>query len=236
MARAAPTPRSRARLGPCVAGLLAVLPFVACTGGVRGPAARALAEAGAAGAAAPVVVERVGVVPAPDDHDRSPRRGLAGLPDAARVDDGLWRSAQPTAEGYATAKALGIRTVVDLRGSRTDAALVRAAGLDYVAVRCGAKSLDADDVHAFLRVATDVARRPVLVHCASGHDRTGAMVAAYRRVVNGWDAEAALREMRRFGAAPWYDGLRDVVRRLDPAAVRAVLDAPAPGPAVPAGD
>jgi hypothetical protein len=57
------------------------------------------------------------------------------------------------------------------------------------------------------------------------------MVAAYRRVVCGWTAEAALREMRRFGAAPWYRNLVKLIERLDPEAVRARLAAPDGGDA-----
>jgi uncharacterized protein (TIGR01244 family) len=153
---------------------------------------------------------------------------VAGLPDLARVDEGLWRSAQPTAEGFRTAKSLGVKTVVDLRGAKEDPESAKAAGVDLVVVRTGSKSLDEDDVVAFLRVAMDPARRPVLVHCRSGHDRTGAMVAAYRRVALGWPEEQALAEMRRMGADPRNDHLRKVVRRLDPEKVRARVAEPAP--------
>lgn len=184
----------------------------------------------------PVVV----LPPAADagvEADTSPRHDVAGLPDFGRVDDGLCRSGQPDDDGYRTAKALGVRTVVDLRGSKVGPAATAAAGLDLVVVRTGARRVSEADVLAFLRVATDPARRPVLVHCASGHDRTGAMVAAYRRVVSGWSAEAALREMRRFGAAPWYRNLVKLIERLDPDAMRARLAAPAAddGPRAPAG-
>jgi tyrosine-protein phosphatase SIW14 len=213
-----------------------------CRGGVRG-----------AGRPAEVVPPAVVLPPAADagaDADASPRQDVQGLPSFGRVDDGLCRSGQPDDEGYRTAKALGVRTVVDLRGSKVGPAATAAAGLDLVVVRTGAKRVSEADLVAFLRVATDPARRPVLVHCASGHDRTGAMVAAYRRVVCGWSAEAALREMRRFGAAPWYRNLVKLIERLDPDAVRARLAspdgreaggprppaAPAPGEAAPAPD
>jgi protein tyrosine phosphatase (PTP) superfamily phosphohydrolase (DUF442 family) len=168
-------------------------------------------------------------VDVPLEADRTARHDVPGLPNLARVDDGLWRAGQPTAGGFAAAKALGVRTIVDLRGSRDDRALVGPAGLDLVVVRTGARRLDEDDVVAFLRVAMDPARRPVLVHCASGHDRTGAMVAAYRVVALDWPKAQALEEMRRFGAAPWYDNLVEVIERLDPAEIRARAAAGEPG-------
>lgn len=216
-----PRPVARSARGPRALALVAALWAVGCRGGVRG-----------ASRPAEAVPPAVVLPPAADagaDADASPRQDVAGLPSFGRVDDGLCRSGQPDDEGYRTAKALGVRTVVDLRGSKVGPAATAAAGLDLVVVRTGAKRVSEADLVAFLRVATDPARRPVLVHCASGHDRTGAMVAAYRRVVCGWSAEAALREMRRFGAAPWYRNLVKLIERLDPEAVRARLAAPDDG-------
>lgn len=178
----------------------------------------------------------------PAGHASAPQRDVAGLGNLGQVDAGLWRSAQPSADGYRRARELGVRTVVDLRGGKENAARVRAAGLAYVPLRTSARRLDEDDLVAFLRVATDPARRPVLVHCAAGHDRTGACVAAYRRVVDGWTADQALGEMNAFGAAPWYGNLVALVRGLSPDELRrrvaapagpseAVAPAPAPAPA-----
>jgi protein tyrosine phosphatase (PTP) superfamily phosphohydrolase (DUF442 family) len=162
----------------------------------------------------------------PGGAETAPRRGVPGLSNLGRVDEGLWRSAQPTAEGFRAAKAMGVKTVVDLRGSKSDRELAGRAGLQVIAVRTSAKTLDEDDLVAFLRVATDPARRPVLVHCLAGHDRTGAAVAAYRRVVSGWTADESLAEMRAFGAAPWYPNLVALIRQLDPAAILAQVWAP----------
>lgn len=41
------------------------------------------------------------------------------------------------------------------------------------------------------------AERPILVHCWHGADRTGAVVALYRMVVQGWSRERAIGEMLR---------------------------------------
>lgn len=229
-----PVPRATGR-GPFALVVVATLAAAGCRGGVRG--------AGRPTGTPPPAVVLPPAADAGADADTSPRQDVAGLPSFGRVDDGLCRSGQPADEGYHTAKALGVRTVVDLRGSKVGPGATKAAGLDLVVVRTGAKRVSEADVVAFLRVATDPARRPVLVHCASGHDRTGAMVAAYRRVVCGWTAEAALREMRRFGAAPWYRNLVKLIERLDPEAVRARVAAPDDGdaggsgrPAAPAPD
>src|SRR5262245_46594446 len=82
-----------------------------------------------------------------------------------------------------------------------------------------------DQVAAFLAVVTDPSRRPVLVHCREGRDRTGALVAAYRIAIEGWPRERAIAEMNGFGAFPLYDQPRQYLRTFDVARVRAMADA-----------
>lgn len=140
----------------------------------------------------------------------------AGLPHFAKVDDGLYRSGQPTAEGFAAAERMGIRTVVSLRSSHNDRPLLEGTHLRYVQIACHQWSMNEEEVAAFLKVATDPAMRPVLVHCAEGRDRTGLAVAAYRVSVNGWSHERAQSEMRTFGPCPLWPNLGRCLRRLDP--------------------
>lgn len=140
----------------------------------------------------------------------------AGLPHFAKVDDGLYRSGQPTAEGLAAAERLGIRTVVNLRSAHTDAPLLAGTGLRYVEIPCRQWSMDDADVAAFLEVATDPAMRPVLVHCAEGRDRTGLAVASYRVAVDGWSYAEAEREMRAFGPNALWSNLGHCLRRVAP--------------------
>ena len=51
----------------------------------------------------------------------------------------------------------------------------------------------------FLQMATDPKRKPMLLHCQHGADRTGTMCALYRIVVQGWSKDEAIREMREGG-------------------------------------
>ena len=50
----------------------------------------------------------------------------------------------------------------------------------------------------FLQVVNDPANQPVFVHCKGGRHRTGAMTATYRMTREGWTAEQAVAEMKRF--------------------------------------
>src|SRR5258708_37522308 len=60
---------------------------------------------------------------APEPVDRplaTPRDDVHGAANVAQVAPGLWRSAQPSAAGFKNLKALGIRTVVNLRRLNSD--------------------------------------------------------------------------------------------------------------------
>ncbi|MFT6863841.1 MAG: protein tyrosine/serine phosphatase [Akkermansiaceae bacterium] len=50
-----------------------------------------------------------------------------------------------------------------------------------------------------MKIATDPQKTPVLVHCLHGSDRTGAMCAAYRIVVQGWSKGAAIAKIKHGG-------------------------------------
>ena len=50
-----------------------------------------------------------------------------------------------------------------------------------------------------LEILADPESGPVYVHCRRGCDRTGAVIACYRILVENWDAERAIAEARSFG-------------------------------------
>lgn len=134
-----------------------------------------------------------------------------------KVDDGLYRGAQPNARGYRALAELGVKTIVNLRRfHRTDRRDVP-EGIDVVDLPMRAL-VDSDppsddEVRRFFDVVLDPARRPVFVHCAHGKDRTGTMCALYRIEVDGWTPEAAFAEMKELGFHRLYADLRRFVNR-----------------------
>jgi protein tyrosine/serine phosphatase len=83
---------------------------------------------------------------------------------------------------------------------------------------------------------TDPANRPLMIHCQHGADRTGALVALYRVVVQGWTKEMAIEEMNRGGyhhSSLWRN-LDRYVMRADVEALRKALGVQQPSPAAPA--
>src|SRR3990172_9388208 len=117
--------------------------------------------------------------------------GLPGLTNVGRVANGIFRGAQPKPEGYATLKAMGVKTVINLRTRHGEREAIEAAGMRYVEIPM--------NVRKALSVMTDKANQPVFVHCSRGADRTGVVAAVYRMEVDGWSEAEAEAEMEAFG-------------------------------------
>jgi len=134
---------------------------------------------------------------------------LGGVGNFQKVDDGVYRGAQPTDEGFAGLAKLGIRTVVDLReiGEHSQAGeqrAVEAAGMRYISVPMKGMSRPTDpQVSQVIKLLNDKTAGPVFVHCRRGADRTGAVIACYRIGHDHWEASKALAEARSLGMS-WY--------------------------------
>lgn len=140
--------------------------------------------------------------------------GLPGLPNAGRVAPGIYRGAQPGKDGYASLKALGVKTVIDLRTTASEKREVEAAGMTAFAVPIE-MSRDglAEKVDRVMALMADPANRPVYVHCRHGQDRTGIVVAAYRMKLQGWPLADAEAEMQSFGFNDVWVNFKTFIRR-----------------------
>ncbi len=143
-----------------------------------------------------------------------------GVDNLHRVHDALYRGAQPADEGYVALQRMGIKTIINLR-AEDGLVPAQAAPENEIRIRTRPWRLDDESVEAFLR-ATLEAEQPVFVHCAHGADRTGAMVAMYRIVVEGWSKADAVNEMTRGGFEyhPIWFNLVDYVQGAEVAGLR----------------
>ena len=149
-----------------------------------------------------------------------PREDVQGVPNFAQISPALFRGAQPTREGFESLRAMGIRTIVNLRAYHTDRRRVRGIGLGYVHLFCRAWIPRDRHVAAFLKILSDPANQPVFVHCLHGADRTGCMVAAYRMMEQGWHLHDAAAELRPFGHHRVFPQIKRYLKRFDEARVR----------------
>lgn len=156
---------------------------------------------------------------------------VPGLPNLYRVNAGLYRSAQPSREGFLflgrheglAAGDLPIKTVLSLRASDDDAELAMpGSNLRLERIRFKTWHAEDEDVVKFLRIVNTPSMQPVLVHCKHGADRTGTMLAVYRIVQEGWSKQQAIDEMTDggYGFHPIWNNLPRYIQALDIEAIR----------------
>lgn len=145
---------------------------------------------------------------------------VPGVENFAKLTDALWRGAQPTAEGFKELEAMGVKTIVSFRHDYDDLALMKGTKLQYLRIPSRAWHPTRAHLATFLKVMEDSANWPVYIHCAQGRDRTGYNAAAYRMVVQSWQAEMAIREMQVFHFNAIWMGNPGFLRKLDPNAMK----------------
>jgi tyrosine-protein phosphatase SIW14 len=144
-----------------------------------------------------------------------------------RIDDKVYRSAQPDSGGMKDAERFGIRNVLNLRNYHSDADEVKGTGLKIFRVKMEAGDIEDDQIIAALRIIKYV-EGPILVHCWHGSDRTGAVIAMYRIVFLRWDKENAIDEMVNggYGFHGVYDNIVTYIQRCDAEKIRREVYAP----------
>lgn len=124
-----------------------------------------------------------------------------GIKNFGKVNDNYFRGSQPTKSQLAALKAMGVKTIIDLRKDYVPEARqwAREQGLNYFNLPLlPGKRATKEQTEYFLRLVNDPANGPVYVHCKGGRHRTGAMTAVYRITHDGWTAEQAFEEMLRY--------------------------------------
>lgn len=123
----------------------------------------------------------------------------------------IFRSGKLTpAAMSAVVREHGIKTIIDLgawvhdpRGERLEARTSQVLGVErHVFDLLGDSTGDPNDYVEALRLMTDPANQPVLVHCGAGTERTGVIVYLYRTIVEGRPKDEALAEAERAGHSP----------------------------------
>jgi tyrosine-protein phosphatase SIW14 len=175
------------------------LPFAALSAAAQRPASLS----GSVVLAAPPIAEHI---------------PLHGVKNFGRVTDHLYRGAQPSAQGFAELKHLGVGIIVNLRDDRDEQEkeerTVETLGLRYVAIPWNARRLPTDTQMAdFLDLLRVNPKTKIFVHCQLGADRTGVMIAAYRIADENWTPRQAIAEMKAFHLHFWLPHLNRYIEQ-----------------------
>ena len=153
---------------------------------------------------------------------------ITGIHNAGKINDVLYRGAQPRETGLAELKKLGITTIVDLRGEdrqklEWEHREADALGLRFVHIPVSGWAPPSEEqVAQFLRLFREDPKQKIFVHCRFGDDRTGVFVATYRMAVEKWSPEQAMGEMYFFGFNGfWHPSMKRFIREF-PDHLRAV--------------
>jgi protein tyrosine/serine phosphatase len=111
----------------------------------------------------------------------------------------LYRSAQPSSEQLGRyVRDYGIRTVINLRGANDAASWYQAEiaeshhlGIDHKDFRMSSRAELSQGEAAALIDLFQTSRKPILIHCADGSDRTGLASALYLAAVAKQGEKAA---------------------------------------------
>lgn len=138
-----------------------------------------------------------------------------GIVNFGKVNEHLYRGAQPDADGIANLKKLGVALIINLRTSNemreTERAEAASNSLLYTNIPLKGMSRPSDRDITRILSAIETAPGPVFVHCEHGCDRTGTVIACYRIKHDGWDARAAFQEANHYGMSDLERGMRSYV-------------------------
>ncbi|MCA0995467.1 fused DSP-PTPase phosphatase/NAD kinase-like protein [Alloyangia pacifica] len=114
---------------------------------------------------------------------------------------GVWRSNQPTHGRFEKYAAMGIKTVITLRGEEKyshylfEKESCEKLGLTLLHAKLWARSAPKRDRVIHLINTLRAAEKPMMFHCKSGADRAGFASAVYLMVFEGVPVEEARKQM-----------------------------------------
>lgn len=127
-----------------------------------------------------------------------------------QMDDRFYRGGQPKEEEFQELKALGVKTVVDLRDDPQsyEKRAVEALGMRYVNIPMSDTEYPKDaQIQSFMKLVNDPATGKFFVHCAGGKHRTGVVGAIYRFNHDHWTYDRAYAEMKNYNfSTAWGHG------------------------------
>ena len=137
---------------------------------------------------------------------------LQGLPHAFELHPRLFSGGTPEGvEGLLALQKLGVATIINVDGSKSDLAQIDRLGLRVVHLPFGYDGISPREVARLIR-AMDDSPGPVYLHCHHGQHRGPAASALLARARLGWTVNTAENWLKQAGTSARYPGLFESVR------------------------
>jgi len=140
---------------------------------------------------------------------------VTGITNFVRVNNRLYRGAQPNGDGIKSLARLGVKTIINLRMTNdvwsAEEAEAQAAGITYTNVPMSGIGRPTDEQVTKVLSIIETGLHPVFVHCQHGADRTGTVIACYRIRHDKWTSKQALLEAKEYGMSPLEIGMKHYV-------------------------
>jgi protein tyrosine/serine phosphatase len=137
------------------------------------------------------------------------RDPFVDIPVFGKVTDTIYRGGYPKRGAYRKLKDLGIKTIVNLspvkdKRFQYEQEIAAQYGFTVVHIPLSVYTWPEDEkVLLFLKTVLDPDKQPVYVHCTTGRDLTGTMVAVYRTIVEKKGPKEGYKEALRYGFWPY---------------------------------
>jgi protein tyrosine phosphatase (PTP) superfamily phosphohydrolase (DUF442 family) len=139
-----------------------------------------------------------------------------GIVNFGKVNDSLYRGAQPDRNAMRELQTMGVRSVINLRMAHDVWTEEQAAAIAYSMAYTNIpfRSFTAPTDAQIARVLAAIAAmpKPVFIHCRYGCDRTGTIIACYRIEQDRWANASALKEAEAYGISPFVISMRSYIK------------------------
>jgi protein tyrosine/serine phosphatase len=136
-----------------------------------------------------------------------------GIGNFGKVNDHLYRGAEPDSPAIKSLQQLGIKNIIDLRTRREvwsrEAPKAADAGMTYTNVPLNGLGRPTDEQVDHILTLIETLPGPVFIHCEHGCDRTGTIIACYRIRHDHWPLEDAVNEADAYGLSTLEHGMRN---------------------------
>lgn len=138
------------------------------------------------------------------------------LPNFYQVNANLYRGGQPTEAGFTQLKQIGIKTIINLRGTdervKTEENWAQKAELKFFNLPLNNLFRPKDtQIEKILAEINKPENKPVFVHCQRGADRTGTVIAVYRITHDNYTTKQAVDEAKKFNFGWWQFWMKDYI-------------------------